>query len=44
MLAKIHNVILKPAKNPDLKDVVLSEAKNLFLFLKEEILRLTASG
>jgi hypothetical protein len=31
LLAKINIFILQPAKNPDLKDVILSEAKNLFL-------------
>jgi hypothetical protein len=29
MLVKTNIVILHPAKNPDLKDVILSEAKNL---------------
>jgi hypothetical protein len=44
VLEKILAVILKPAKNPDLKDVILSEAKNLLFFflfkktLKNEIL------
>ena len=41
MLAKINVVILQSAKNPDLKDVILSEAKNLLVFkktLKNEIL------
>ena len=30
-ILKINIVILQPAKNLDLKDVILSEAKNLFL-------------
>jgi hypothetical protein len=32
MFAKIHTVILQPVKNLDLKDVILSEAKNLMFF------------
>jgi hypothetical protein len=46
MLAKIKIVILQPVKDLDLKDVILSEAKNLFFLFKSKkrSFGLTASG
>ena len=35
LFVKIHTVILQPAKNLNLKDVILSEAKNLMFFLSK---------
>jgi hypothetical protein len=49
VLTKIRTAIVQSAKNPDLKDVILSKAKNLLFFFlikesKDEILRPSASG